>query len=94
MGGMEGWTADLGMWWRPRKTAGSPCRPRMPSQLSHAPASHPDSQSSPWGSSKDWPKPLSPLSLLPDPGSVSEEPSCLAPRNAIPPIRLKHTSNK
>lgn len=29
-------------------------------------------------SSKHWPKPRSPLSLLPDPGSISEEPSCLA----------------
>lgn len=79
MGGMEGWTADRGMWWRPRKMVGSPCRPGTPSQLSPAPASHPASQSSPSGSSKDWPKPR-PLS----PSSLTQAPSVKSPPASLP----------
>lgn len=40
MGGMQGWAAHLGMCWRPRKMAGSPCQPGAPSQLSPATTSH------------------------------------------------------
>lgn len=98
MGGMEGVDS------RPRhmvealgETMGSPCWPRTPSQLSPSPASlppafsHQESKFSS-GALPGGPSPCRFLSLLPDPGSVSEESSCLAPRNAIPLIRLKHTS--
>ena len=97
MGGMEGWAAHLGMCWRPRKMAGSPCRPGAPSQLSPAPTSHSDGCFPPGAkfpfrcppSTGPSPGRLSPSSLTRAP-SVRSPPASLA-RNALPPIRLKHT---